>query len=112
MRANFITALTLVIGVPFAYAIIGDWDRSGSELVRMLFGVILAALVTVVIVAFLRYKRPDPVQPPPKPEPPPFDRRGNIIFTMPPGTMPQGLMPYNYGDQPQAPTYHPSQLID
>ena len=111
MRTIYATT-GLLIGGALAYSIVFDWEQSGNRIVMLAFALGIAALITLAIVAYMRYKRPDPVQPPPKPEPPPFDRRGNIIFTMPPGTMPQGLMPYNYGDQPQAPTYHPSQLID
>lgn len=113
MRDKILVTLVLVLGAPFAYAIIGDWDRSGSEIVRMLAGLILAALVTVIVVSYLRYKRPEPpVTPPSPPAQPtyPLARQGNIVlYTAQP---PAGIMPYGYGQPTEQVYYPPGQLID
>ena len=95
MRDKILVTLIAVFGVPFAYAIIGDWDRSGSQIVRMLAGLILATLVTVIVVSYLRYKRPEPpVTPPAQPaqQPYPFSPRGNIVVYS--AQQPTGIQPY------------------
>ena len=109
MRTIYATT-GLLIGCAFAYSIVFDWDQSGNRIVMLAFALGLAALVTLVIVAFMRFRQPI-VQPPPETPKPPLSRTGNFVFYLPPGTTPQGLMPSAYNDQPQAP-YHPSQLID
>lgn len=112
MRNNLVSTIGLVVGIAIAYAIIGDWDRSGRMIVVLVAALAFAALITAIIVSYMRYKRPEPVQPPAKPEPPPFSRTGNVIFTMPPGTMPQGMVPYNYGQPTEQVYYPPGQLVD
>lgn len=113
MRDKIMVTLVLVMGVPFAYAIIGDWDRSGSEIVRMLAGLVLAALVTVIVVSYLRFKRPEPPAPPPAPPAQaqyPLARQGNIVlYTAQP---PAGIQPYGYGQPPEQIYYQPGQLVD
>lgn len=113
MRNNLATTIGLVVGGAIAYAIVGDWDRSGRMIVVLVAALAFAALITAIVVSYMRYKRPEPVQPPAETPTrnPLLSRTGNLVFYMPPGTSTQGLLPYGYG-QPEQPTYHPGQLVD
>lgn len=112
MRNNLATTIGLVVGIAIAYAIVGDWDRSGRMIVVLVAALAFAALITAIIVSYLRYKRPEPVQPPPETPKPPLSRTGNFVFYMPPGTSTQGMVPYGYGLPPEQTYYHPGQLED
>lgn len=114
MRNNLATTIGLVVGIAIAYAIVGDWERSGRMIVVLVAALAFAALITAIIVSYMRYKRPDPVQPPAETPTrnPPLSRTGNLVFYMPPGTSTQGMVPYGYGLPPEQPYYHPGQLED
>lgn len=87
-------------------------ERSGRMIVVLVAALVFAALITAIIVSYMRYKRPEPVQPPAKPSSPPFSRTGNVIFTMPPVRCRRAWCPTTTGSRPSRLHDPPGQLVD